>query len=69
MQLIFDFDIFIFGCVLSLENFLFFSPYDVKIMNRMFVGTWNVGGKSPHDELNLGDWLNSTEPADIYVLG
>ncbi|XP_055811636.1 type I inositol polyphosphate 5-phosphatase 8-like [Solanum dulcamara] len=36
---------------------------------RMFVGTWNVGGKSPHEELNLGDWLNSTAPADIYVLG
>ncbi|KAM3378912.1 hypothetical protein P3S68_011325 [Capsicum galapagoense] len=38
-------------------------------MNRMFVGTWNVGGKSPHQELDLGDWLNSTAPADIYVLG
>ncbi|KAK4349086.1 hypothetical protein RND71_031841 [Anisodus tanguticus] len=36
---------------------------------RMFVGTWNVGGKSPHEELNLGDWLNSTAPADVYVLG
>ncbi|CAN4116904.1 unnamed protein product [Withania somnifera] len=36
---------------------------------RMFVGTWNVGGKSPYEELNLGDWLNSTAPADIYVLG
>nr|XP_033515079.1 type I inositol polyphosphate 5-phosphatase 8-like isoform X2 [Nicotiana tomentosiformis] len=35
----------------------------------MFVGTWNVGGKSPHDGLNLEDWLNSTAPADIYVLG
>ncbi|CAN4116149.1 unnamed protein product [Withania somnifera] len=36
---------------------------------RMLVGTWNVGGKSPHEELNLGDWLNSAAPADIYVLG
>ncbi|KDP35587.1 hypothetical protein JCGZ_09025 [Jatropha curcas] len=34
---------------------------------RMFVGTWNVGGKSPHEDLNLRDWLKS--PADIYVLG
>ncbi|KAH7512978.1 hypothetical protein FEM48_Zijuj12G0147700 [Ziziphus jujuba var. spinosa] len=36
---------------------------------RMFVGTWNVGGKSPHDGLNLREWLRSPAPADIYVLG
>lgn len=36
---------------------------------RMFVGTWNVGGKPPHDGLNLREWLNSPAPADIYVLG
>ncbi|KAK6231475.1 Endonuclease/exonuclease/phosphatase - like 10 [Theobroma cacao] len=36
---------------------------------RMFVGTWNVGGKSPHEGLNLRDWLRSPAPADIYVLG
>lgn len=36
---------------------------------RMFVGTWNVGGKPPHDGLNLGEWLKSPAPADIYVLG
>lgn len=36
---------------------------------RTFVGTWNVGGKAPHGGLNLGDWLNSTAPADIYVIG
>lgn len=36
---------------------------------RMFVGTWNVGGKSPHESLNLRDWLGSPASADIYVLG
>ncbi|KAA3455072.1 type I inositol 1,4,5-trisphosphate 5-phosphatase CVP2-like isoform X2 [Gossypium australe] len=36
---------------------------------RMFVGTWNVGGKSPHEGLNIRDWLSSPAPADIYVLG
>ncbi|CAA0836447.1 DNAse I-like superfamily protein [Striga hermonthica] len=35
----------------------------------MLVGTWNVGGKSPHDGLNLNDWLKTKSPADIYVLG
>ncbi|KAJ1391349.1 Inositol polyphosphate-related phosphatase [Sesbania bispinosa] len=36
---------------------------------RMFVGTWNVGGKSPNEELNLKDWLMLPSPADIYVIG
>ncbi|KAL3531851.1 hypothetical protein ACH5RR_005372 [Cinchona calisaya] len=36
---------------------------------RMFVGTWNVGGKSPHEGLTLSDWLRTSTPADIYVLG
>jgi endonuclease/exonuclease/phosphatase family metal-dependent hydrolase len=35
----------------------------------MFVGTWNVGGKSPHEGLDLKDWLKSPADADIYVLG
>lgn len=37
--------------------------------SRMFVGTWNVGGKSPQDGLNLKEWLRQPAPADIYVLG
>ncbi|KAI4300151.1 hypothetical protein L6164_033561 [Bauhinia variegata] len=36
---------------------------------RMFVGTWNVGGKSPTESLNLRDWLKSPSPSDIYVIG
>ncbi|XP_043711746.1 type I inositol polyphosphate 5-phosphatase 8 [Telopea speciosissima] len=36
---------------------------------RMFVGTWNVGGKPPHEGLNLIESLNTPAPADIYVLG
>lgn len=36
---------------------------------RMFVGTWNVGGKSPEHGLNLRDWLTTPTSADIYVLG
>ncbi|KAE8727278.1 Type I inositol 1,4,5-trisphosphate 5-phosphatase CVP2 [Hibiscus syriacus] len=44
-------------------------PVTDSINLRMFVGTWNVGGKSPHHGLNLRDWLMSPAPADIYVLG
>jgi len=36
---------------------------------RMFVGTWNVGGKSPNEGLNLREWLMLPSPADIYVMG
>ncbi|MCL7051573.1 hypothetical protein MKW94_025494 [Papaver nudicaule] len=35
----------------------------------MFVGTWNVGGKCPHEGLNLKDWLLTPVVVDIYVLG
>lgn len=41
---------------------------------RIFVGTWNVGGRRAQDDLDLEveDWLNSrpeAESADIYVIG
>ncbi|KAM7496001.1 hypothetical protein LguiA_020415 [Lonicera macranthoides] len=36
---------------------------------RIFVATWNVAGKSPPSSLNLEDWLHTSPPADIYVLG
>ncbi|KAH1064783.1 hypothetical protein J1N35_029770 [Gossypium stocksii] len=36
---------------------------------RICVGTWNVGGKVPSDDLDIDDWIDMNEPADIYVLG
>uniref|UniRef100_A0A0D3FQ28 Inositol polyphosphate-related phosphatase domain-containing protein n=1 Tax=Oryza barthii TaxID=65489 RepID=A0A0D3FQ28_9ORYZ len=36
---------------------------------RIFASTWNVGGKSPSKGLDLDEWLHSSPPADIYVLG
>ncbi|XP_064960178.1 type IV inositol polyphosphate 5-phosphatase 3-like isoform X2 [Musa acuminata AAA Group] len=36
---------------------------------RICVGTWNVGGRLPPDDLNIKDWLDMGEPVDIYVLG
>ncbi|XVF41033.1 hypothetical protein PTKIN_Ptkin01aG0247900 [Pterospermum kingtungense] len=36
---------------------------------RVFVATWNVGGKSPDSKLNLDDILHVHEESDIYVLG
>ncbi|CAH9111613.1 unnamed protein product [Cuscuta epithymum] len=36
---------------------------------RIFVATWNVAGKSPPSNLSLDNWLHTSPPADIYVLG
>ncbi|RAL53086.1 hypothetical protein DM860_016321 [Cuscuta australis] len=37
---------------------------------RVFVSTWNVGGKTPNHGLNLEDFLQVEDsPQDIYVLG
>ncbi|XP_072980107.1 type I inositol polyphosphate 5-phosphatase 5 isoform X1 [Typha angustifolia] len=37
--------------------------------HRVFVGTWNVGGKPPNNGLNLEDFLQVEGSSDIYVLG
>ncbi|KAL7176111.1 hypothetical protein ACSBR2_029642 [Camellia fascicularis] len=36
---------------------------------RVCVGTWNVAGKLPPDDLDIESWLDIGEPADIYVIG
>uniref|UniRef100_A0A0D3GA72 Inositol polyphosphate-related phosphatase domain-containing protein n=1 Tax=Oryza barthii TaxID=65489 RepID=A0A0D3GA72_9ORYZ len=36
---------------------------------RICVGTWNLAGKFPPSDLDIQDWLDKEEQADIYVLG
>lgn len=60
---LFAFGVFLCKCW-SLFVFSFFSFW-----HRIFVATWNVAGKSPPSCLNLEDWLHTSPPADIYVLG
>ncbi|KAK8572181.1 hypothetical protein V6N12_028242 [Hibiscus sabdariffa] len=36
---------------------------------RICVCTWNVGGKVPPDDLDIDDWIDMNDPADIYVFG
>lgn len=36
---------------------------------RIFVATWNVGGKIPNTGLDLKEFLQISDPSDIYVLG
>ncbi|OIW06645.1 hypothetical protein TanjilG_04039 [Lupinus angustifolius] len=45
-------------------------PRIIDVQNySIFAGTWNVAGRSPPSNLSLDDWLHSSPPADIYVLG
>ncbi|KAL5079413.1 hypothetical protein RYX36_007834 [Vicia faba] len=37
---------------------------------KIFVGSWNIGGIAPPQNLNIEDWLDThNDYADIYVLG
>ncbi|XP_061365635.1 type IV inositol polyphosphate 5-phosphatase 6-like [Gastrolobium bilobum] len=59
-----------YGGDLSLRS-LEFDPCILINKLRIFVGTWNVGGKNPVGSLavDLDEWLNLKNAADIYVLG
>ncbi|XP_057422098.1 type I inositol polyphosphate 5-phosphatase 5 [Lotus japonicus] len=55
---------------LNLSNFERPLAPETEIQSfRIFVATWNVGGKSPSYDLNLQDFLLVEGSADIYVLG
>ncbi|KAJ6817358.1 type I inositol polyphosphate 5-phosphatase 2 isoform X1 [Iris pallida] len=43
----------------------YISKTDVRVM----IGTWNVAGREPPEDLELDGWLCTREPADMYVLG
>ncbi|XP_022892762.1 type I inositol polyphosphate 5-phosphatase 2-like isoform X1 [Olea europaea var. sylvestris] len=36
---------------------------------RVMIGTWNVAGRLPFDDLEIDEWLCMQEPADVYILG
>lgn len=60
-----------FNCyrTLVLLSALSFLSCFCDFRNSIFVATWNVGGRSPPQNMNLDDWLHASPPADIYVLG
>ncbi|XP_020242212.1 type IV inositol polyphosphate 5-phosphatase 3-like [Asparagus officinalis] len=57
-----------YGCRRRKSETLRAHYIDTKEL-RICAGTWNVGGKLPPDDLDIEDWLDLEEPADIYVLG
>lgn len=36
---------------------------------RVTIGTWNVAGRLPNEDLEIDEWLSTQEPADMYILG
>ncbi|CAL0331736.1 unnamed protein product [Lupinus luteus] len=36
---------------------------------RVAIGTWNVAGKHPHEDLEIDEWICAEDQADIYILG
>ena len=55
--------------VFSKQNPVFFLLNLHLFFQRVTVGTWNVAGRLPYDDLELDEWLCMKEPADIYILG
>ncbi|KAJ0235577.1 Type I inositol polyphosphate 5-phosphatase 1 [Hirschfeldia incana] len=59
--------------VLSLEDAIQkLSGLSISTHNhsaRICAGTWNVGGRVPPADVDIDGWLDTLEPADIYVLG
>jgi hypothetical protein len=53
----------------SNNNFFVYFTISKIIWKRIFVATWNVGGKTPTMDLNLNDFLPENDDSDIYVLG
>ena len=55
----------------SINDLAMVSYQLLSSFSRIFVGTWNVAGRSPVGSLavDLDEWLNLKEDADIYVLG
>lgn len=49
--------------------FIFLHVLRNKLGCRIFAATWNVGGKTPNNGLNLEDFLKVEGSSDIYVLG
>lgn len=39
------------------------------VLCRVTIGTWNVAGTVPDEDLDIDDWISSEEPSDIYILG
>ncbi|CAK7328036.1 unnamed protein product [Dovyalis caffra] len=57
---------------LEIDTCILTNELSVHVMHvKIFVGTWNVAGRSPAGSLavDVDEWLNLKDAADIYVQG
>ncbi|XP_042973019.1 type I inositol polyphosphate 5-phosphatase 2-like [Carya illinoinensis] len=49
----------------------YINTKDVRFVVDLWwtIGTWNVAGKLPNEDLEIDDWPCTEEPADIYIIG
>ncbi|OIW10873.1 hypothetical protein TanjilG_27819 [Lupinus angustifolius] len=45
------------------------AQYINKKEVRVAIGTWNVAGKHPHEDLEIDEWICAEDQADIFILG
>uniref|UniRef100_A0A0E0B6Z0 Uncharacterized protein n=1 Tax=Oryza glumipatula TaxID=40148 RepID=A0A0E0B6Z0_9ORYZ len=45
------------------------GDFIIVVTTRVMIGTWNVAGRAPSEDLDLDQWICSQEPADMYILG
>lgn len=41
----------------------------MSLINRVMIGSWNVAGRVPSDDLEIDQWLCTGDLADLYILG
>jgi len=56
-------------CRATTHYVFLFIIFSSLVLGRILVGTWNVGGSVPPNDLDIEDWLGKQEQADMYVLG
>lgn len=57
------------GKLMRMKSETLWADYMDAEEYSVFVGTWNVAGITPHDNLDLENWLKPNEQPDIYVIG
>lgn len=57
------------GKLMRMKSETLWSQYMDAEEYSVFVGTWNVAGITPSEDLDLENWLKPSEQSDIYVIG
>uniref|UniRef100_A0A0E0M4U7 Inositol polyphosphate-related phosphatase domain-containing protein n=1 Tax=Oryza punctata TaxID=4537 RepID=A0A0E0M4U7_ORYPU len=50
----------------SVRSMSCICDFIIVVTTRVMIGTWNVAGRGPSEDLDLDQWICSQEPADIF---